>query len=292
MPALEKLIGNLSAYPELKLGRVGNRLEIETGGPDGFPVSFFEEPGGFTVYLGSCHWHFGDEKEALEHALFGLSDRCRLREVSRGKPYRWIVEQLTDKGWSPMNETGLLFPVLEKARGAGVPQFRRKLVIMGLMPFEKLVLRSELPAEALRERLRPKVRKPHGRFYNMVRDDGPPYQGTVGEGFSIQRVVMARNSFLPHIEGRFLEEAGGTRITVEMRMARPIQVFMFFWLGGLGLFCLLEVLNWFASGLPKPGDLVPFGMLAFGYGIVMLGFKPESAKAKVFLSEIFEAESA
>lgn len=163
---------------------------------------------------------------------------------------------------------------------------------MNILPFEKLVLHSKHPAEALRERLRPKVRKPHGRFYNMVRDEGPPYQGEVGEGFSIQRVVLARNSFLPQIEGRFLEGSEGTKITVEMRLAGSIRVFMLFWMGGLGLFCLLEIVNWFATGLPEPGDLVPFGMLAFGYGIVMAGFKPESAKAKRFLAELFEAGPA
>lgn len=108
MAILEKLIADLSAYPALKLGRLGNRLEIETGDPDGFPVGIVEGKGGFRVNLGPCRWRFKDGQEAIDHVLFGLSDRCRLLEISRGNAYKWTVEQLSDKGWSAMNETGLL----------------------------------------------------------------------------------------------------------------------------------------------------------------------------------------
>lgn len=115
MAILEKLVADLSAFPALKLGRLGNRLEIETGDPDGFPVSIVEAKGGFTVNLGQCRWRFKDGQEAIDHVLFGLSDRCRLRETARGKPYKWVVEQLSDKGWSAMNETRLLiFPFWKK----------------------------------------------------------------------------------------------------------------------------------------------------------------------------------
>jgi hypothetical protein len=108
MAAIEKIIGTLSGHPGVKFGRVGNRLEVEPQGPDGFPVSFIQETSGFTVLLGPCRWHFEDEKEALDHFAFGLTRKCRLREIRRGRPYRWIVEQKTAGGWSPMNETGIL----------------------------------------------------------------------------------------------------------------------------------------------------------------------------------------
>lgn len=101
---IASLIAALSGYPSLKLARLGDRLEIENPAPGSFPVSLRETGGRFTVALGPCRWSFTDSREAVDHVLFGLSDRCRLREISRGAPYRWIVEQISDRGWMPLNE--------------------------------------------------------------------------------------------------------------------------------------------------------------------------------------------
>lgn len=109
MPAIEKIIGKLSGYPNVKYGRVGNRLEIDKPNPEGFPVTFIEEKDGFTVCFGSNHRHFDEEDEALDYLAFGLSGNCRLREIIRGSPHKWIVEQRDRDGWAPMNEVGLLF---------------------------------------------------------------------------------------------------------------------------------------------------------------------------------------
>lgn len=109
MSAQEKLIAALSAYPALKFARLKNRLVIEASSPSGFPVSVTEADGKSIVYLGNCRWIFRNDDEAVQHVLFGLSDRCRLREYLRGKAYRWVVEQKAEDGWSPMNETRLLF---------------------------------------------------------------------------------------------------------------------------------------------------------------------------------------
>jgi|GEM_PF-5163800 len=66
MPPIERIIQKLSVYPNLKFGRVGNRLEIEKPNPEGFPLSFIEDKDGFTVYFGLNHWRFDDENEALD----------------------------------------------------------------------------------------------------------------------------------------------------------------------------------------------------------------------------------
>lgn len=109
MAAIERIIKNLSVYPNLKYGRVGNRLEIEKVNPSGFPLTFVEESDGFTVYFGQNHWHFDEEGEALDYLAFGLSVKCRVRELIRGFPYKWIVEQEDHGEWKPMNVMGLLF---------------------------------------------------------------------------------------------------------------------------------------------------------------------------------------
>jgi len=109
MPAIEKILEKLSKYPTLKFGRLGNRLEIDKSNPEGFNMTFIEDKDGYTVYFGPNRWHFENEDEALDYLAFGLSDKCRLREIVRGSPHKWIVEQKDKDGWKPMNEMGLLF---------------------------------------------------------------------------------------------------------------------------------------------------------------------------------------
>jgi hypothetical protein len=122
MPAIEKIINKLSGFLNLKFGRVGNRLEIEKPNPEGFPLTFIEEKDGFTVRFRSNHWHFDEESESLDYLAFGLSRKCRLREIIRGSPHKWIVEQEDHGGWKPMNEMGLLFFRFWKENRKGVPK--------------------------------------------------------------------------------------------------------------------------------------------------------------------------
>ena len=42
MAAIERIIIKLSGYPNLKYGRVGNRLEIGKPNQNGFPLTFVE----------------------------------------------------------------------------------------------------------------------------------------------------------------------------------------------------------------------------------------------------------
>jgi hypothetical protein len=117
MAAIEKILATLSDYPGVRFGRLANRLEVEPQGPDGFPVAFIEEARGYTLVLGRCRMHFEEERDALDHFAFALSPACRLREWSRGHPYRWIVEQKSGEGWSAIYETGTrLFPFWKRKR--------------------------------------------------------------------------------------------------------------------------------------------------------------------------------
>jgi hypothetical protein len=109
MSAIDRIIQKLSKYPGVKFGRAGNRIEIEKPNPGGFPLSFVEEEKIFSVYFGSNRCHFDKEEEALDYLAFGLSRKCRLREIVRGSPHKWIVEQEFEDGWKAMNEMGLIF---------------------------------------------------------------------------------------------------------------------------------------------------------------------------------------
>jgi ligand-binding SRPBCC domain-containing protein len=107
--ATARVIRKLTEFPGLRYGRLRDRLEIEAPGPEGFPLSFVEETGVCKVFFGPCPLRFKDADEALEYLAFGLSAKCRLREISRGRPYRWIIEQKDGDGWSTLGEYGLMF---------------------------------------------------------------------------------------------------------------------------------------------------------------------------------------
>lgn len=109
MTPIEQIESKLKKYPWIKYFTKENSIEVNEVNENGFSVSFIEEGNEYSVYLGPCHWHFEDLDEALNYFGFGLSTKCRLREIIRGQPYKWIVEQKSDKGWEQVNLTGLLF---------------------------------------------------------------------------------------------------------------------------------------------------------------------------------------
>jgi hypothetical protein len=67
-------------------------------------------PHGFTVSFSGWHEEFQDEQEAIDCFGFGLSERCRLKVLQRGRmSYKWVVQSRTDQGWTSDSETGLIF---------------------------------------------------------------------------------------------------------------------------------------------------------------------------------------
>jgi len=123
--------------------------------------------------------------------------------------------------------------------------------------------------------------------------DHKPYEGSVnGNSFSITRIIVYRNSFLPRINGIIEKDFNGNKINVKMRLHVFVIVFMFIWFGGIGIGCLAVLATGFKFGSQnfEPMSLIPFGMLIFGYALVTGGFKYESIKSKKYLAQLFEAE--
>jgi hypothetical protein len=109
MSPVEQIVMKLQKYPWIKYEAKEKSIEVPEPNENGFSVSFSEDGKEYVVCLGPCHWHLEEMEEALDHFGFGLSKKCRLRELVRGRPYKWIIEQETDTGWAQVNLTGLLF---------------------------------------------------------------------------------------------------------------------------------------------------------------------------------------
>ena len=115
-------------YPSLSVSEVEHGIIIYT--PDqenGFNISLFvdtaEDYTVYTVAFGNWHGHFDTEEEAGNFVAMGLTDQCRLREISWGsKPSKWVVESLQNGRWVMEQTTGSLFFPFWKKRSEKVLQ--------------------------------------------------------------------------------------------------------------------------------------------------------------------------
>ncbi|MHB1423131.1 MAG: hypothetical protein ACYC3I_08045 [Gemmataceae bacterium] len=120
MSAIERIMEKLQRLPDLNYQVASGTITVDPSTAQGFVVSLTESNGEYSVRYEGWHEHFASEEEALACFAFGFSDRCRLRIELRGSfPYRWTVEQRTEKGWQEVSTTGLLI----------FPFWRRRLVV-------------------------------------------------------------------------------------------------------------------------------------------------------------------
>jgi hypothetical protein len=112
MTVIDRIVGKLAKYPEVRFHREASLLSIPPQTPDGFEVAIRVLPTESVVSFGGWHDHFAREEDALEWFSFGLSEECRLKIVSRaGMDCQWIVEGLEGNEWVFRAETGSLFPL-------------------------------------------------------------------------------------------------------------------------------------------------------------------------------------
>lgn len=170
---------------------------------------------------------------------------------------------------------------------------RRLVLISPLAPAAAVGKLRAVVAKPLgwQQRLQPGQWKRNGGFMGRVQDSGD---------FDIRRDINYRNSFLPLVFGQIRQDdySGGSRITVHMRMHRAVAIFMFFWLGMVGLSALGFLLPWLLHGtspLSRPGDVpgifIPVGMFLFGLALPYFAFRPEANKAEAFLHETLQASA-
>lgn len=165
---------------------------------------------------------------------------------------------------------------------------------MKFLPFENYILSTSYTIEEAQRRLLENL-EPERSWTYFMRNDTKPYKGKITENrFSISRIIRYRNSFLPVITGKFSTKKGQTEINIRMRLHLFTLIFMSFWLGMVGIFCIILIVSTLINvgHLFKqefsPMVLIPFGMFIFGYSLITVAFKAESNKSKKFLAQLFE----
>jgi hypothetical protein len=120
------------------------------------------------------------------------------------------------------------------------------------------------------------------------RTTGRPFIGTVETStFELRPVLGYGNSFAPIAHGSFATGITGTRVEVVMRPLPSVSVFMAVWLAGVAAFLVVGLVvavrdpsrSWFA--------LIALLFLAFGYGLMMLGFSFEARRMRGNLERLF-----
>ncbi|HWD87379.1 MAG TPA: hypothetical protein VG367_04575 [Mucilaginibacter sp.] len=151
---------------------------------------------------------------------------------------------------------------------------------MNVIPFERLVLNSELSETELTVRLNDYV-EPFRFSWNNFRKSSKLYVGRINEKeFGIRRIVRGRNSFVPYVHGRFGKKGNGTEIIITMRLHYMVMSLLLFFIGFL-IFARI-----------KYHEITPLMFILFIYLMTMYFFNEECNKAKSDLRDILEANPA
>ncbi|MEM6807124.1 MAG: hypothetical protein AAF696_37325 [Bacteroidota bacterium] len=98
------------------------------------------------------------------------------------------------------------------------------------------------------------------------------------------------NSFNPIILGKIRPLDEGTNIKLSMKVDKLILLMVMFIMGVLLLTFLALSIRFYLEAKFEPPILIILGMIIFGYGIMIYGFKQESRKSIRYLEDLFEAE--
>jgi hypothetical protein len=101
-------------------------------------------------------------------------------------------------------------------------------------------------------------------------------------------MIGHRNSFRPKITGIILNDINGSIVSIRMRMAIVTYLFMTIWLGGVAVSGIRLLSEAFFKRQFDSTIFFILLMFAFGYALMIYGFKSESLKSKRFLDELFE----
>lgn len=166
------------------------------------------------------------------------------------------------------------------------------------LPFENFTLTTKLTFEEINKRLENSIEEKKRTFFSFSRLNSlKPYEGFIkNNSFVMSRIIHYRNSFLPIISGEIVNINEHSTININISLTKFTKFFVGFWLGIVGLVCLISLLfgllsinNILKHGF-SPFALIPFGMFIFGFCLVYFGFKYESKISKTFLIDLLKGQ--
>lgn len=170
------------------------------------------------------------------------------------------------------------------------------MILTKLVPLEHHVLITKLSSLEVRKRIAGCIAPTKNE---AISDSTKLYTGELsGDSFTISRIIHYRNAFLPVISG---DIAGGftspTQVFLEMKLTRFFLVFIYSWIGVVGLVCvgilaagLIQFRQVMQNGF-SPLLLVPFGLFLLGCVLIIIPFRMESKKSKKFFDQLLDVQN-
>jgi hypothetical protein len=159
---------------------------------------------------------------------------------------------------------------------------------MRLTPFRRFVIETDVPPDAVLSILADLMEEPR-LWRNPFARDRRPYQGRVeGSSFSMSRIILHRNSFLPLVTGAVEPRGAGALVRVRMRPYRVVLAFMTVWLGLAGWMVLKLTFDMLTRQALEPEPLIPLGLFVFGYLMLMVGFASEATNTTELLLRLLK----
>ncbi len=154
---------------------------------------------------------------------------------------------------------------------------------MWLLPYQRVSLRTQLPAELVLQRLAADIEPARWpRFQAQKR-----YEGELSAGaFKIRRIIGYSNHTRPLLVGRVRADAAGTSLEATLRLPHLIAAGIASWFGIAGFIGAQMLLREPSQGWPAWSSSVPTGMFVGGYLFVQVGFLVEAKVATRFLKEV------
>jgi len=170
------------------------------------------------------------------------------------------------------------------------------MILKKIIPLEQYVLTTRLSSLEVRRRLADCIA---ATSKEAADDSTKVYTGKLsGDSFTVSRIIHHRNAFLPVISG---DIAAGfsppTQIHLEMKLTRFILVFIYSWIGVVGLVCLgilvaglIQFRQVMQDGF-SPLLLIPFGLFLLGCILIILPFRKESKRSKRFFAQLLDVQN-
>ena len=161
-----------------------------------------------------------------------------------------------------------------------------------LLPFDNFKIETNLTVDEVKWRLADNIEPRKFRFSLFSEKKTKFYEGKIrGNSFQIRRIIYHNNAMLPIIKGNISTYLDKTEISIKMKPANSGLIFMYLWLGLVGLICiwaLIAVFRYFDQE-SLTAMFIPFILFAFGFGLTTFGYRTEAEKSKAFLKKLLQA---
>jgi hypothetical protein len=161
---------------------------------------------------------------------------------------------------------------------------------MKLIPYEKLVLKSALEIDELKQRLIYRTEPKKFWSFRGFAGNSKTYEGTiVGNSFELRRIINYRNDFRPYIVGEMKREGETTLIPIVFTPGTFVLVILGISGAGLSLANLYFLIKLAAVGTFEPPGIASLVVFGIFYLVILVSFRYEVSTSKKDLMKYFNA---